>query len=111
VPKPVKRPTLRLIRLDCTRTDDSGTDEVELRIYVGAREIKLRNNMREGSSWGLNRTVTMDAPVRVEVWELDSPDADDKLGVVQIPARARNSTYAVTQGDGYLYKLYYQVDP
>jgi hypothetical protein len=98
-----------LIRLECHKTEDSGTDELEMRLYIGGREFKTINDMKKGGRWELDWWRGMYSEARLELWERDSPDPDDKLGVVRIPPQVTGVHHVSFKGDGALYKLYYEV--
>jgi hypothetical protein len=74
--------TLTLNSLRCVETEDwFGSDEVEIRMVVDGRPQRyLTRSMTDGDVWPLAKTFDFDREVVVEVWDADSPDADDLLG-------------------------------
>jgi len=73
--------------LYCKSTEDSlGGDECELRIYVdgAGSPIKIQKDLNDGKTWSVNRTFSYNKTLRIELWDLDSPDPDDLLGSLMI---------------------------
>jgi hypothetical protein len=71
----------------CKSTEDwSGADNNELRIYVdgAATPLKLNTRLNDGQTWTLNKTYKYNKTIKIELWDLDSPDADDLLGTLSI---------------------------
>lgn len=78
----------RLETLTCHITEDAGEDECRLDIYVdGVLEFPLRRGLdKNNPPWKLQREFLFTRVVEIKLWDEDSPDPDDRLGLVVIPA-------------------------
>jgi hypothetical protein len=101
----------RLIRLACQTTEDgTGADEAYL-TFNGAR-IWGPTDINDGQQRSVDFVKSFNGQVRVDLFDEDSPDADDWLGGIGIGAWEQGlGTRAQTfsQDDAH-YTLFYRVD-
>ncbi len=104
---------LKIITLSCLETEDIlGDDECELRIFIdGVLEEKLQKDLNRGKEWNINKTYSFDNGIKVELWDLDSPDADDHLGTLNVTSSRPSAAKANARlsRDGAKYDLTYAV--
>lgn len=101
---------VKLDRLVCLDTEDTfGSDEAFLRyngeLVFGPRKIK------EGQSRDINVTKPIDGVAVVQLFDDDSPDADDNLGTRQIRQNEVGTGQRSVRfdDDGANYLLFYRV--
>jgi hypothetical protein len=101
---------LVLEQLKCYETEDWGSDECRLEVFVdGALQPPLNRTLDDGDKWTLNRSYTFSRQVKVQLWDEDSPDSDDNLGEAFIDTNFRNHATASFTRDDANYKLWYSV--
>lgn len=86
---------LTLKTIYCKSTEDwAGSDECELRIFTDGSGVplKLRKDLNDGQTWSLNRTFSFNKTLKIELWDLDSPDSDDLLGTLMITSTTSGGT-------------------
>ncbi len=82
-------------KIYCKSTEDwTGADNNELRIFVdgATTPIKLNYRLNDGQTWTLNKTYKYAKSIKIELWDLDSPDADDLLGTLSITPTTAGGT-------------------
>ncbi len=92
-------------------TEDETVDEAYVK--VNGWKIAGIQNVSNLSWWHPNASITVSHGVWVEPWDYDSPDPDDRLGVVYpaLPALgATNHFWADSYGDGAHYQLEIRVE-
>jgi hypothetical protein len=102
---------VRLVRLTCQRTEDTtGADEAKL-TYNGETVFRTRINDGQTRTIGIVRRVNGQA--RVNLFDEDSPDADDFLGSITISESELNQGSRSQDffRDGANYTLFYRVSP
>ena len=79
---------LILHTLRCDETEDYfGGDEVLLEVFAdGQKRASLRQNMKKGNTWSLNKSYDFNNNASVKVWDEDNPplDPDDLLGEFKV---------------------------
>lgn len=70
--------TLRFIRLECHETEDSSTDEIY--ITVNGNRVWGVQSVSRGEVVDLAALSMFDGTAEIQLWDEDSPDADDCLG-------------------------------
>lgn len=97
-------------QLKCNETEDTlGADECRLEIYADGKRIRSRRrNLNDGQKWTLNQRVRFNASSLLKLWDEDSPDPDDFLGQVSIPAHDGSYTGRFRR-DGADYSVTYSV--
>lgn len=103
--------TVLLERLKCNATEDfTGSDTCRLEIFVdGVLQRSLKKNLNDGEQWSINQSFTYKNKVEIKLWDEDSPDADDFLGIVAIDTSLKNSATASFTRDGANYQMWYKV--
>jgi hypothetical protein len=101
----------RLETLTCHVTEDSGADECRLDIYVdGALEFPLLKDLSPNDPpWSLQQEFLFTRTVEVKLRDEDSPDPDDRLGWITIPAAPAQHATAGFSEDEASYTLSYSV--
>lgn len=85
----------------CHKTEDWGTDECLLRIYVdGVRKKTLRKTMNAGQRWQLGYSFPFDKKVVVKLWDEDSPDPDDLIGTLIVGKKTKKGKRTKRVGSG-----------
>ncbi len=105
-------PYLRLISLTANETEDSGCDEPYLK--VGGRKKWGSGDFCQGQTADLTgvRRTRFGSQIRVELWERDPWDPDDKLGEAIITSDIVDQEQEVFfTDDDAEYLLTYVVDP
>lgn len=110
-------PVAKLLTLTCNATEDnSGDDEVLVKVFGGTRYGQASLAMNTGQTWDINLDVpfSKDSHVKVEVWDQDAGwwlDPDDLLGVHHINAAqsGAGAKSAEFNSDGASYTLAYEV--
>jgi len=104
---------LVILTLSCIETEDYlGDDECELRIFVdGVLKEKLQKNLNRGKAWNINKTYVFGNVIKAELWDLDSPDADDHLGTLRVTSSQSSAAKANARlsRDGAKYDLTYAI--
>jgi hypothetical protein len=82
---------VRIKEVRCHKTEDNGEDELRLIIGVddGLRPVVRNEHMNDNddkskNTWTIGSCYKFRDHVTIEVWDEDSPDADDLLGSVSI---------------------------
>lgn len=100
----------------CKSTEDyTGADNNQLRIFIdgASTPIKLDYRLNDKQTWTLNKTYKYNKTIKVELWDLDSPDADDLLGTLMLGPTSKTGTglsQRFTRDDAD-YTFYYDVKP
>lgn len=79
----------------CKSTEDyTGADNNQLRIFVDGATTPIRLNYRlnDKQTWTLNKTYKYNKTIKIELWDLDSPDADDLLGSLTLGPTSKTGT-------------------
>jgi hypothetical protein len=101
----------RLVRLACQQTEDStGADEAYL-TYNGERVFGPRS-INDGQSVTLGIVRPLSGQAQVALFDEDSPDPDDFLGIINISASELNQGLRHQNfiGDDAHYTLFYRVN-
>jgi hypothetical protein len=103
---------LRLVSLECKKTEDNKFDEVLLKFGT----LALRRNMRKGDIWALNRRIFFNNTdvITVRLYDEDKGpfDHNDYLGGIIIGSEPTDGNkVALFARDDALYRLTYRVEP
>ncbi|WP_431040523.1 hypothetical protein ACQUSR_00555 [Streptomyces sp. P1-3] len=100
--------TVRLVRLSCEETEDSGDDEIRMN-YNG--EVVLFATMNAGDGTNLNVDRRIDGEAVVDLQEEDFPDDDDFLGriVIRESEKGQGTRHQAFTLDEAHYTLFYEV--
>jgi hypothetical protein len=101
---------VRLVRLACITTEDSGADEAYLN-YNGVR-VAGPHDINDGETWDLGIVRPISGIATVDLFDEDSPDEDDFLGRVTITTSELNlglRNQDMKEDDAH-YTLFYRVD-
>jgi hypothetical protein len=102
---------VKLIRLECHRTEDSGNDEIYMN-FNGSRVFGIQTFL-PGQTHDISRFETIDGQAFVALQEEDDIDSDDFLGSIVIHESELNQglrTQDFTLDDAH-YTLFYRVVP
>ncbi|MDQ7825599.1 MAG: FG-GAP-like repeat-containing protein [Candidatus Eremiobacteraeota bacterium] len=81
----LKNGELCLKNLSCLITESSGNDKSKLCIFADGKLVtSLKKEMGKKSSWPLDLKVPFYQNVKIVLWDLDAPDADDLLGTIYV---------------------------
>ncbi|MBN2352860.1 MAG: hypothetical protein JXD23_09865 [Spirochaetales bacterium] len=98
------------LRVNTAAEDILGRDERELRIFAdGALKETLRKDMTRGQAWDIAWTHSFTSVINDELWDQDSPDADDHLGTLHVVPSQPSALKASARfsRDGAAYELSY----
>lgn len=104
--------------------DGTGNDDTRIRIWVDGNLVMNEsksmddlhttdlNEQDNGHVWTINRVFEYTNSLKIDFWDLDWPDPDDSIGVLDLDASTKPSKHKIDKfdGDGALYSLDYSVE-